>query len=51
MYLALWALTCGCHLAFGVGDHGCLHPAPELAEVIARTAIEVLTPAYAAEDG
>ncbi|MDN3354125.1 cytochrome P450 [Actinomadura sp. DC4] len=30
------------HLAFGTGDHGCPHPAPELAEVIARTAIEVL---------
>ena len=30
------------HLAFGSGDHGCPHPAPELAEVMARTAIEVL---------
>jgi cytochrome P450 len=30
------------HLAFGTGDHGCPHPAPELAEVIAQTAIEVL---------
>jgi cytochrome P450 len=30
------------HLAFGTGDHGCPHPAPELAEVIAHTAIEVL---------
>ena len=30
------------HLAFGTGDHGCPHPAPELAEVMARTAIEVL---------
>ena len=30
------------HLAFGTGDHGCPHPAPELAEVIARTAVEVL---------
>lgn len=30
------------HLSFGHGDHGCPFPAPELAEVIARTAIEVL---------
>ncbi|HEY0538468.1 MAG TPA: cytochrome P450 [Actinoallomurus sp.] len=30
------------HLAFGSGDHGCPHPAPELAEVMAQTAIEVL---------
>ncbi|MCO6010804.1 cytochrome P450 [Actinoallomurus purpureus] len=30
------------HLAFGAGDHGCPHPAPELAEVMAQTAIEVL---------
>jgi cytochrome P450 len=30
------------HLAFGTGDHGCPHPAPELAEVIAQTAIEVV---------
>ncbi|MEV0402416.1 cytochrome P450 [Actinoallomurus sp. NPDC050550] len=30
------------HLAFGTGDHGCPHPAPELAEVMAETAIEVL---------
>jgi cytochrome P450 len=30
------------HLAFGAGDHGCPHPAPELAEVMAKTAIEVL---------
>jgi cytochrome P450 len=30
------------HLGFGTGDHGCPHPAPELAEVMARTAIEVL---------
>ncbi|GAA4635276.1 cytochrome P450 [Actinoallomurus vinaceus] len=30
------------HLAFGTGDHGCPHPAPELAEVMAQTAIEVL---------
>jgi cytochrome P450 len=30
------------HLAFGTGDHGCPHPAPELAEVIAQAAIEVL---------
>jgi cytochrome P450 len=30
------------HLAFGTGDHGCPYPAPELAEVIAQTTIEVL---------
>jgi cytochrome P450 len=30
------------HLAFGSGDHGCPYPAPELAEVMAQTAIEVL---------
>jgi cytochrome P450 len=30
------------HLAFGAGDHGCPHPAPELAQVMAQTAIEVL---------
>lgn len=30
------------HLSFGHGDHGCPYPAPELAEVIARTAVEVL---------
>jgi cytochrome P450 len=30
------------HLAFSTGDHGCPHPAPELAEVITHTAIEVL---------
>lgn len=30
------------HLSFGQGEHGCPFPAPELAEVIARTAIEVL---------
>ncbi|MGK5552544.1 cytochrome P450 [Actinomadura kijaniata] len=30
------------HLSFGHGDHGCPFPAPELAEVIARTAVEVL---------
>lgn len=30
------------HLAFGAGDHGCPHPAPELAEVMAQTGIEVL---------
>lgn len=30
------------HLSFGHGEHGCPFPAPELAEVIARTAIEVL---------
>ncbi|MCL2583807.1 MAG: cytochrome P450 [Streptosporangiales bacterium] len=30
------------HLSFGQGEHGCPFPAPELAEIIARTAIEVL---------
>lgn len=30
------------HLSFGHGDHGCPYPAPELAEVVARTAVEVL---------
>jgi cytochrome P450 len=30
------------HIAFGRGDHGCPDPAPELAEVIAKTAVEVL---------
>ncbi|MEV5747843.1 cytochrome P450 [Actinoallomurus sp. NPDC052308] len=30
------------HLSFAHGSHGCPHPAPELAEVIARTAVEVL---------
>ncbi|WP_433463607.1 cytochrome P450 [Spirillospora sp. CA-128828] len=30
------------HLSFGHGDHGCPFPAPELAEVVARTAVEVL---------
>ncbi|TQN32089.1 cytochrome P450 [Haloactinospora alba] len=30
------------HMSFGNGEHGCPFPAPELAEIIARTAIEVL---------
>lgn len=30
------------HMSFGHGEHGCPFPAPELAEVMARTAIEVL---------
>jgi cytochrome P450 len=30
------------HLSFGHGEHGCPFPAPELAEIIARTAVEVL---------
>ncbi|MBC6464350.1 cytochrome P450 [Actinomadura alba] len=30
------------HMAFGHGPHGCPHPAPELAEVIAQAAVEVL---------
>lgn len=29
-------------MSFGHGEHGCPYPAPELAEVIARTSIEVL---------
>jgi cytochrome P450 len=29
-------------LSFGHGEHGCPYPAPELAEVIAKTSIEVL---------
>ncbi|MBC6461825.1 cytochrome P450 [Actinomadura sp. HBU206391] len=30
------------HLSFSHGEHGCPHPAPELGEVIAHTAVEVL---------
>lgn len=30
------------HLSFGHGEHGCPYPAPEIAETIARTAVEVL---------
>jgi cytochrome P450 len=30
------------HMSFSHGEHGCPFPAPELAEIIARTAIEVL---------
>lgn len=30
------------HMAFSHGDYGCPFPAPELAEIIAKTAIEVL---------
>jgi cytochrome P450 len=30
------------HMSFGHGEHGCPFPAPELAEIIARTAVEVL---------
>lgn len=30
------------HMSFGHGEHGCPDPAPELADVIARTAVEVL---------
>ncbi len=30
------------HMSFGHGEHGCPFPAPELAELIARTAVEVL---------
>jgi cytochrome P450 len=30
------------HMSFGHGEHGCPFPAPELAEIMARTAVEVL---------
>ncbi|MCO5972916.1 cytochrome P450 [Actinoallomurus soli] len=30
------------HFSFGHGDHGCPFPAPELGEIIAETAVEVL---------
>lgn len=30
------------HLSFGHGEYGCPFPAPELAEIIAKTAVEVL---------
>ncbi|MFC5834448.1 cytochrome P450 [Nonomuraea insulae] len=30
------------HMSFGHGEHGCPFPAPELAETIAKTAVEVL---------
>ncbi|GAA2777849.1 cytochrome P450 [Saccharopolyspora taberi] len=30
------------HLAYGYGEHGCPFPAPEIAEVIAKSTIEVL---------
>ncbi|MFG3441111.1 cytochrome P450 [Nonomuraea sp. NPDC047897] len=30
------------HMSFGYGAHGCPHPAPELAEVIAHIAVETL---------
>jgi cytochrome P450 len=30
------------HMSFGHGEHGCPFPAPELAETMARTAVEVL---------
>lgn len=30
------------HLSFGLGPHACPYPAPDVAEVIARTAVEVL---------
>jgi cytochrome P450 len=30
------------HMSFGHGEHGCPFPAPELAELIAKTAVEVL---------
>ncbi|GAB2978540.1 cytochrome P450 [Amycolatopsis acidiphila] len=30
------------HMSFGHGEHGCPYPAPEVAEVIAKTTVEVL---------
>ncbi|WP_019818677.1 cytochrome P450 [Saccharomonospora saliphila] len=30
------------HMSFGHGEHGCPYPAPEVAEVIAKTSVEVL---------
>lgn len=30
------------HMSFGFGAHGCPHPAPELAEIIAHIAVEML---------
>ncbi|GAA0321652.1 cytochrome P450 [Actinoallomurus spadix] len=30
------------HLGFGTGEYGCPHPAPEIAQVMAQTAVEVL---------
>lgn len=30
------------HLSFGHGEHGCPFPAPEIAEIIAKTTVEVL---------
>ncbi|TKG64512.1 cytochrome P450 [Prauserella endophytica] len=30
------------HMSFGHGEHGCPYPAPEVAEVMARTTVEVL---------
>ena len=30
------------HMSFGHGEHGCPFPAPELAEIIAKTSVEVL---------
>lgn len=40
--LAGGALGNHAHMSFGHGEHGCPHPAPEVAEVIARTTVEVL---------
>ena len=36
------SVTNRAHLAFGHGEYGCPFPAPELAEIVARTAVEVL---------
>lgn len=30
------------HMSFGHGEHGCPYPAPEIAEIIAKTTVEVL---------
>ena len=37
-----WASGNHAQMSFGHGEHGCPYPAPELAEIIARTSIEVL---------
>lgn len=37
-----YSVTNRAHMAFGHGEYGCPFPAPELAEVMARTAVEVL---------
>jgi cytochrome P450 len=39
---AAGALGNHAHMSFGHGEHGCPYPAPEVAEIIARTTVEVL---------